>query len=429
MAALVATAGACSEDAPPVPVAVAGVTLQPTTLEMEVGADTLLVAEVQPGDAADRAVTWSSSDSIIAIVADGKVSALNVGGPVTITVTTRDGGFTATCAVTVKYPRGLKVSTVAGDGVQGHVDATGTDARFNNPQGITTDAAGNVYVGETSWIRKISPAGEVTTLAGGVTSGYVDGTGSSARFLDVTDLALDASGNLYIADYGNYCIRKITPAGVVSTVAGNGVAGYADGVGANAQMGAVSGVVFNPARDILYVADMTNDCVRKIVVATGAVTTLVGKGSGSYANESETPLGYPRGICCDASGNLFVTEFFGHRVRKITPSGVVSTIAGSGDDGFRDASSTSAMFSYPSSVTVDAAGNLYVSDAGNYCIRQITPAGDVSTMAGIPRQQGFLDGPAAVSLFGSPAGITMGANGVIFVLDRNPARVRRIAVE
>jgi sugar lactone lactonase YvrE len=384
---------------------------------MVVGSDTLLVATVLPDNADDKSVAWSSSDTTVVTVSNGNLSAVSVGGPVTITVTTLDGEFTATCAVTVKHPPGLKVSTVAGDGVVGHVDAVGTEARFSAPQGIVMDAAGNLYVGENTWIRKITPAGAVTTLAGGTAGGYVDGTSTAARFTDVAGLALDAQGNLYAADYGNYCIRKITPAGVVTTVAGNGTAGYADGTGTNAQMGAVGGVAFNPSKDILYVTDVTNDCIRKIVIATSEVTTLA------------NGLTKPRGLCSDAAGNLYATEYFGHRVRKITPSGEVTTVAGSGAEGFRDAASTSAMFAYPVSITIDAAGNLYVSDAANYCIRQITPAGDVTTLAGIPRQRGYLDGPAASALFYSPSGIVSGTNGVIFVLDRSQPRLRRIAFE
>lgn len=418
--ALAAMTASCDDDAPAL-VGVAGVTLQPASLELVEGADSALVVAVLPADATDKTVEWSSSDSAVVAVANGKVSALKAGGPVTITATARDGGFAATCAVTVVLPPGLKVSTLAGSGMPGHVDAAGTAARFADPQGIVADATGKVYVGESAWLRAVSPSGAVTTVAGGGSGGYADGAAPAARFTDVAGLALDAAGNLYAADYGNYCVRKISPSGAVTTLAGNGAAGFAEGSGTNARMGAVAGVALSPSGEILYATDLTNGCVWKVVIATGMTTVLAGAG--------EVGLSGPRGICCDAAGNLYVTEYFGHRVCKIAPSGAISAVAGSGTNGFRDATGASAMFSYPVNVVIDASGNLLVADSGNHCIRRITPSGEVSALAGLPRQKGYLDGPAGSARFESISGMTVAPDGIIYVLERSKPRLRRIAFE
>jgi sugar lactone lactonase YvrE len=430
MAVILASASlavSCSDDEKLV--AVTGVELSASSLSLMIGTDSTLVATVQPLDAADATVTWRSSDETIASVVDGKVSALKVGGPVTITVTTRDGEKSATCAVTVTPEPQLMVSTLAGDGTNGHADGTGAAARFNAPQGVAVDASGNVYVGESSYIRKITPSGVVTTLAGGSETGYADGAGTVARFKDVSGLVVDAAGNIYAADYGNYAIRKITPSGVVSTLAGDGTPGYVDGTGTGAQFSAPGNVALDPSGTILYVADMISQCVRKVVIATGVVTTLAGNGMAGYVDGTgmEAEFTFPRGITVDAAGNLYVAEYFGHHIRKITPAGVVTTVAGTGDQDYVDGPAATARFAFPASLTVDAAGNLYVVDAGNRCIRQITPAGEVTTLAGGTR--GYLDGPALTAMFDGPESIAITSDGIIYVSDRGLPRIRKIALE
>jgi sugar lactone lactonase YvrE len=418
----------CSDDEKLV--AVTGVELSATSLSLVVGTDSTLVATVTPPDAAVATVTWTSSDETIATVADGKVSALAVGGPVTITATALDGGKSATCAVTVIPPPQLVVSTLAGDGTSGHVDGTGAAAKFDAPQGVAVDAAGNVYVGENAYIRKITPAGVVTTLAGGSAPGFTDGTGAAARFKDVAALVVDATGNIYAADYGNYAIRKITPAGVVTTLAGNGTAGYVDGTGTDAQLGAIGGVALNPSGTTLYMADMTSQCIRQMVIATGVVTTLAGNGMPGHLDGTGTDAEFifPRGLTIDAAGNLYVTEYLMvHYIRKITPAGVVTTVAGTGEDGYLDGPALSAQFSYPADLTVDAEGNLYVLDSGNRLVRKITPEGEVTTLAG--STQGYLDAPALKAQFDAPMGIAITSDGIIYVSDNRLPRVRKIALE
>ena len=190
----------------------------------------------------------------------------------------------------------------------GYTDGTGTSAQFNYPSGVAVDGAGNVYVADchNHRIRKITASGVVSTLAGSGTSGYADGTGTSAQFDYPTGVAVDGAGNVYVADSDNHRIRKITASGVVSTLAGS-TYGYTDGTGTSAKF---------------------------------------------Y---------YPRGVAVDGAGNVYVADRVNHRIRKITASGVVSTLAGSAQ-GYTDGTGTSAKFYYPFGVAVDGAGNVYVAD-------------------------------------------------------------------
>ena len=211
------------------------------------------------------------------------------------------------------------VSTFAGSGTEGSGNGTGTAAQFSNPFGVAVDSRGNVYVGDANnhLIRKITPAGVVSTLAGTGIRGHADGTGTEAQFNLPSGVAVDSSGNVYVGDYDNHRIRKITPAGMVSTFAGTGIRGYADGTGTTAQF---------------------------------------------Y---------YPAGLAVDSSGNVYVVDHGSHRIRKITPAGVVTTFAGTGTKGFANGDGTKAQFNNPTGVAVDSSGNFYVADSDNHRIRKI----------------------------------------------------------
>jgi sugar lactone lactonase YvrE len=320
------------------------------------------------------------------------------------------------------------VSTLAGSGAFGTADGTGTAAQFNNPSGVACDGSGNVYVADNSSnrIRKIVAAtGVVTTLAGSGAFGSADGTGTAASFNTPNSVACDGSGNVYVADLNNQRIRKIVAAtGVVTTLAGTG--GYLDGTGTAAQFRYPSGVACDGSGNV-YVADGGNNRIRKIVAATGIVTTLAGSTSG-YLDGTGTAARFdlPQGVACDGSGNVYVADYSNHRIRKIVAAtGVVSTLAGSGTVGTADGTGTAAQFWIPNSVACDANGNVYVADYGNNRVRVIVAAtGVVSTLAG--STSGYLDGTGPAARFNGPQGVAYDGSGTVYVADYSNNCIRAI---
>ena len=317
------------------------------------------------------------------------------------------------------------VTTFAGSS-QGSVDATSTNAQFWGPTDIAKDQAGNLYVidSNNARIRKITSAGVVTTLAGS-TSGYADGVGTSAQFNVLSGIAVDASGTVYVADQGNFSaytyIRKITSAGVVTTLAGS-TSGYADGTGSSARFNSPGGMAIDSS-GVLYFADMSNNRIRKITSA-GVVTTLAGSTAG-YLDDigAGAKFNYPVGIAVDGSGTVFVGDYLNYKIRKITSAGVVTTLAGS-TSGYVDATGPSAEFGSTDALTIDASGSLYLADQSNNLIRKITSAGVVTTVAG--STSGYLDGTATAAKFSGPRGITINSAGTIYVGDSFNNRIRAI---
>jgi sugar lactone lactonase YvrE len=320
----------------------------------------------------------------------------------------------------LQRPSGGQLSLIAGDlGAAGGVDGPITTARFTALAGVTVDGQGNVYVSDGHAVRKISTDGVVTTLAGVASEwGDADGAGATARFNSPQGLATDAAGNVYVADRDNQAIRKITPDGMVSTLAGSSSSmGADDGSGVRARFFRPCGVAVDGAGNV-FVADTRNYTVRKISPA-GVVSTLAGRADeAGSANgpASSARFASPQGIAVDAAGNVYVTDFDSHAIRKISTSGVVTTLAGS-SMGSADGNGASAQFAYPTGLAIDRDGNLYVADSHSLTVRKITPGGLVTTVAGLADHPGTADGPAATARFNSVHAVAVDRSGNIYATD------------
>jgi len=314
------------------------------------------------------------------------------------------------------------VTTLAGNGTIGSTNGTGTNSNFNYPQGVAVDSTGNVYVadGDNCCIRKITPAGVVTTFAGQTTPGFANGTGTNATFRVPQGIAVDSVGNLYITDNQNHSIRKITPDGIVSTLAGNGTVGATNDTGTNATFQFPNGIAVDSTGNV-YVVDRNNHLIRKISPG-GVVTTLAGQTTAGSAdgNGTSAQFKFPKGIALDSAGNVYVGDFNNQRIRKITPGGVVTTLAGSGF-GYADGTGTNASFRGPNGLTIDSSGTLYLADEPDHRIRRITSTGVVTTIAG-DGTAGYNDG----GWFANPVGITTDWDGTMYVADTNNHRIRKI---
>jgi sugar lactone lactonase YvrE len=332
------------------------------------------------------------------------------------------------------------VSTYAGDGTNGFADGDTALCKFKAPFGLCIDLQGNLYIADNSnhRIRKISTDGIVTTLAGTGSPGYVDGPGASAQFNAPSDLCADANGNIYVSDFQNQYIRKITPDGMVSTIAGSGVAGYLDGPSHVAEFNYPRGIC-RDAQGNLFVADSWNHRIRKIDV-NGTVTTLAGysdtigvQSPGDFKDGTDTAARFntPCGMSIDDDGNLYLADAYNHRIRKITPEGVVTTVAGTGDigstsGGFEDGTLGAARFNIPTEVFISAAGHLYVSDTYNNRIRLV--ANDlVSTVAG-NGTAGFVNGIDSMAEFKSPRGVVADVSeSHLYLCDNSNHVIRKIS--
>jgi len=324
----------------------------------------------------------------------------------------------------------LTVSTLAGSpGLVGSADGAGSAARFNGPSGIAADSAGNVYVADTGnyTIRKVTSGGEVTTLAGlAGLWGSADGTGSAARFTYPWGVATDSAGNVYVAD-ANDTIRKVTPGGVVTTLAGSeSSGGSADGTGSAARFYHPTGVAADSAGNV-YVADSGNHTIRKVTPG-GVVSTIAGfAGSSGSADGTGNSARFnlPWGVATDSAGNVYVADTGNFTIRKVTPGGVVTTLAGlAGWSGSADGSGSAARFYTPQSVGTGANGNVYVADYGNNTVRLVTPSGVVTTVAGTAGTGGFSDGVGNAARFFHLMGVAVDRAGTVFIADYGNQTIR-----
>jgi sugar lactone lactonase YvrE len=322
--------------------------------------------------------------------------------------------------------------TLAGNaGSLGTSDGPGYLARFNAPQAVAIGSDGSVFVADTgnNTIRKVSPAGVVTTLAGSAgVFGSSDGTGSAASFALPQGVAVDNAGTIYVGDSANHTIRKVTPAGVVTTFAGlAGSRGSSDGAGSSARFFNPIGVATDSSGNV-YVADNGNVTIRKITPA-GVVSTLagvIGNAGSDDGTGSGARFAFPSGIATDSTGNIFVADTSNHTIRKITSAGVVTTIAGSvGAVGSADGTGSAARFDGPRGVATDGVGMLYVADTGNSTIRKITPAGAVTTLAGLASNTGSANGTGSNARFNIPYSIAASSAGRVCLADTLSHTIRR----
>lgn len=324
------------------------------------------------------------------------------------------------------------VATLAG-GVCGGVDGTGTAAQFNRPSSVAVDTSGNVFVADQDnhTIRKITPAGVVTTFAGSSgLRGDADNTGTDARFNSPAGVAVDKDGNVYVADQRNDTIRRISTGSVVTTLVGTaGMAGAADGMGAAAQFNFPAGVAVDTSGNY-YVADLANSTIRR-VTAAGVVTTLAGRAGlrgSTDATGSAARFFNPQFVAADKSNSIYVADNT-NTIRKITPDGVVTTLAGTGGvPGSADGTGAAARFGTPVGIAVDDAGTVYVADSDNQTIRQITPAGVVTTLAGMAGMRGSADGTGMAARFDAPTGLVIGSAGNLYVTDGSNNTIRKVTV-
>lgn len=308
------------------------------------------------------------------------------------------------------------VFTYQGKGWVSSLTLSGAATSFNRPSGIARDASGNLYVcdRDNHRIVKITASGVTSVFAGSGTAGFTNGTGTAAQFDQPYCIVADASGNFYVGDRMNNAIRKITPAAVVTTLAGNGTGGSVDGTGSAASFAEPLGIAITSAGN-LYVADYGNQKIRKVTQA-GVVTTVI--------------TGYMAfGVAIDAANVIYFTNYFQNRVFKFTEgSNTPVLVAGDLTPGTADGNGAAARFTTPAGITVDGSGNLYITETGNHRIRKITPAGVVTTLAG--STQGLNDGLGSAAQFDTPISLCGDfANELLYVADFYNNRIRKVIAE
>ena len=331
------------------------------------------------------------------------------------------------------------ISTYAGNGISGYSGDGGaaTLAWLSNPWAVAVDLGGNVYIsdGGTDRVRKVNTSGIITTIAGTGVMGYSGdgGPATLAKLSGPVGVAVDAAGNVYIAETWNRRIRKINSSGVITTIAGNGNLGYSGdgGLATLAELNYPTGVAVDTAGNI-YIGDQGNNCIRKVNTG-GIITTIAGSGPGGYSGDGGPAtlalLSTPAGVAVDAAGNVFIGDLGNQRIRKIDTGGIISTIAGTGVQGFSGdgAAATLAQLNQPAGVSVDSSGNVYIADFTNSRIRKINSSGIISTIAGTGVQGYAGDGGAAtLAQLNQPYGVAVDVTGNIFIADYFNQRIRKI---
>ncbi|MVM31458.1 hypothetical protein GO755_15540 [Spirosoma sp. HMF4905] len=332
------------------------------------------------------------------------------------------------------------ITTVAGTGAYGYSGDNGpaTSANLGSPSGIALDGSGNLFIADrnTHTIRKVATDGTITTVAGNGTPGFTgdNGLAITATLNTPYAVAVDATGNLFIADQANHRIRKVALDGTITTVAGNATQGFSGDTGpaTSASLNTPSGIAVDGAGN-LFIADALNHRIRKVAI-DGTITTVAGKGTQAFSGDNgpatDAELASPAGVVIDGTGNLFIADLANHRIRKVATDGTITTVAGStqgfsGDTG----PATSANLNNPAGVAVDGTGNLFIADKNNNRIRKVATDGTITTVAGNGATDFSGDnGPAINASLASPSGVAVDGTGTIFIADQTNNRIRKIAL-
>jgi serine/threonine-protein kinase len=322
----------------------------------------------------------------------------------------------------------LKVTTLAGTGAMGAVNGWGTSASFSNMMGIAADNFGNLYVADSrnNMIRKINVDGVVTTLAGCGIAGSSDGKGDIASFFYPEGVAVDKKGNLYVADTHNGLIRRISPDGFVTTLAGQRIYHTIPGMDTVVRFDNPAGIAVDSSGNV-YVADCGNDLIRKIS-PDGKVQNIAGNGKRGVNDGVGSIASFylPGGIALDSIGNIYVADTYNNMIRKISPAGFVTTLAGKVLKGVSNGRGSAASFSHPAGLIVGPGGNIFVADVGNNRIRKISPDGVVTNFAG-SGARGSTNGRDTIASFYRPYGVAADKSGNIYVADYLNNLIRKIS--
>ena len=319
------------------------------------------------------------------------------------------------------------VITFAGTGERGTNNGPIDQATFNWPKNLLFDGQWNLYISDSSndLIRKINTDGVVTTFAGDGRRGHEDGPAAEATFFHPNGIAFNSDGDMFVADRFNSRIRRISTDGEVTTYAGTGVRVSRDGTASTASFELPDGLVIDSDGNV-FVADMDGNRIRKIS-ADLQVTTFAGSGDFGFAegNGTEASFRWPTCMAMSNSGDIFVSDHRNHMIRKITPNGDVTVVAGTGERGYVDGEALNAQFNDPSCLAIADDGTIYVAESQGHRIRKISNTGVVSTVAGTG-EEGFNDGPADEALFNIPYGVIINENGNLLVSDLLNNRIRKI---
>ena len=329
------------------------------------------------------------------------------------------------------------ISTVAGTGTVGFSGDAGpaTSAQLNFPRGVAADSSGNLFIVDqtNNRIRKVDASGNISTVAGGGGALGDGGPATSAQLASPKHLAVDSSGNLFIADTSNHRIRKVDTSGTISTVAGNGTPGFSGegGPATSAQLHFPHGVAVDSSGN-LFISDVNNNRIRK-VDTSGNISTVAGTGTSGFSGDggpsTAAQLDLPIGLAVDSSGNLFITDFGDNRIRMIDTSGIISTVAGNGTSGFSGdgGPATSASLNRPQDIVVDSSGNFFIADGNNNRVRKVDTSGNISTVAGNGTGGFSGDGGSATSAqLGAPQGAAVNSSGDLFIGDTGNQRIRKV---